>query len=566
MTIWKTYLESEVLSLVKENLESKQAKKLGLEIRMYQITAAIKCYEKMAQGSSVVLNLPTGTGKTMVANILTLMILENNPDKYCLYIAPTRSLAWQHAEYSKWLAPRIFSCLFLEKHNSGNIQRMMRRSRILISTPRLCANLIRSLILPQEILENLCFVSIDEFDDAFVLEYDNSGVSARLSDDMQILYSCLPHSVPSQLISATDPKLLIENGNSDLEISAYSKLMDKLFEPQIIKVDPQALEDYMPTARIIPILVIDDIVKMLSTAITVEMSLVFDEIFLATGHLLDRTYVIKRLESILNKRLTRLKLLGGEMVDYSDSMLDCFSRLRYLMNCHEHLYEDMMQGFDFIVRPTEIFSVSKMEFVLTELPRLIDNREGSEFTPCLKMKADTLCDILLHNIGRSAVVFTRKKRLSNALLSLICTKNRTPIEVYGELNDKEQDRRISAFRAGEYDTLIITRGIGRRGLDLPEADFSIFYNPKSRETTTWQELSRIRSAVHSVKKSYFLCYDDTADSRRMEVLITKMKISGREYQIDPSVSYGISNDLPTNNKTLKFHELMKEFYRLFDDE
>lgn len=536
---WRTYTEDDVNALVRRHLASPMAKRLKLRLRRYQVLAAMASYEHMVAGTNVVLNLPTGTGKTMVANILSIMMLESCPNAYCLYLAPARSLAYQHRHYSRWLAPQYHALLLLDERGSPErIHTLSLRSRIIISTPELCANLIRAHVLPREVIGQLCMISIDEFDDHFVFGYSDNGATARLDAHLQKFYNVIPQSVPVQLVSATDPKRLQRDGNRDQVVQAFSALMDEAFHPEVITVPRKLYERYMPTAAVQPVTVNDDEVFALARAVSVEMALAFDHILDETGYLVSRDFVLTRLEAILSGSISSVRLMNGQTVSVSSINNRHFLRLRDLLNHHEHLYEDMFAGFDYEVRETRIFSLEAREFVITLLPRLIDKRGHNEFHTFLRSKARVLTDILNRSEGKRGVLFSRKIRLSDALFKETTSCGWKTIQVDSRFPDRERDKRLTQFRNGVFDLLIITRRTGRRGLDLPQADFAIFYSPKARETTTWQELSRIRSSVHRTKTSYLLNYGATPDARRMASLLEAMQYSGREYTLLPAMQFG----------------------------
>ena len=495
--------------------------------------AALKSYEWMRRGRNVVLNIPTGTGKTMVANILSILMLRDRPTARCLYLAPSRSLAFQHRDYSRWLAPKYQTLLLLDAGAStALVQARALGSQIIISTPGLCASLMRSQVIPDEVVNSLCMISIDEFDDHFVFEWTDGGPSARLDVLFGKLHACLPPHVPVQLVSATDPIALQQGGNRDPEVAAFSSLMERVYRPAMIAVDQRLYARHIPTARIEPVKVNDRDVFHLGWAISVEMALTFDRIFEDTGLLLSRDDVLLRLEGILAGSVTRVRLVDGDMVPTSTIGHGHLGRLRDLLNHHEHLYEDMFAGFNYEFRTTKIFSVSEREYIYPVLPRLLDERPiPGEFHAQLRAKGEVLLDILGQQRGRAGVVFCRKIRLSDAIFSSVSSQGWNVVQVDSRFPDHDRNTRLNAFRDGGYTLLIITRRTGRRGLDLPQADFSVFYSPKARETTTWQELSRIRSNVQRTKASTFLAYGETADERRMVGLMIKMQAAGREYSL-----------------------------------
>ncbi len=464
--------EKQVNLLIRRHINSSVGKRLGLELRRYQVVAAISCYQHMVNGENVVLNLPTGTGKTMVANILSLILLEQNPSSRCLYLAPSRSLAYQHRHYSKWLAPKYQSILLIEEAKSlDRLTSLLSRSHIIVSTPELCANMIRSRIISKDVVNSICMISVDEFDDHFVFQYTDSGASARFDSQYQKLYSCIPDNISVQLVSATDPKVLINAGNKDPVVKAFSKLMDEKYAPAVIEVCPRLYAKYIPTARVEHVSVNDTNVFFLAWAISVEMALTFDRIFQETGYLVSRDYVLSRLESILQRTVCRIRLISGSFVPLQGINHKHFSRLRHLLNCHEHLYEDMFSGFEFQMRRTKIFNLQLDDFVITELPRLIDRRPANEFHVNLQSKVEALIAILNSHKGQSGVLFSRKIRLSNAIFKRAVNDGWHAVQVDSQYSDRLRDKRLNEFSDGKHNLLIITRRTGRRGLDAKSAPF-----------------------------------------------------------------------------------------------
>ena len=79
-------------------------------------------------------------------------------------------------------------------------------------------------------------------------------------------------------------------------------------------------------------------------------------------------------------------------------------------------------------------------------------------------------------------------------------------ELTGEKTDHERRQAVAGFHASENGLLLLTRTTGGRGLDLPFADYALFYSPKTEPAAMWQEMSRIRSIVSNPKDIFVLCY------------------------------------------------------------
>ena len=106
----------------------------------------------LKNSKNIEIDLPTGTGKTLIANLLTWLWLEENPKARVLYIVPRRILVDQHRDFARWMAPHILSLALSETviRNTFHLRAMVNAHRVIISTPLLIHNLLRSGAIPIE--------------------------------------------------------------------------------------------------------------------------------------------------------------------------------------------------------------------------------------------------------------------------------------------------------------------------------------------------------------------------------------------------------------------------------
>ena len=137
----------------------------------------------------------------------------------------------------------------------------------------------------------------------------------------------------------------------------------------------------------------------------------------------------------------------------------------------------MFNGFEFEVRPTRIFNLQLGDFVVAELPRLIDRRSTNVFHASLHKKADALIAILNSHKNQAGVVFSRKIRLSDAIFKRVVANGWNAIQVDSRFTDRIRDKRLNEFRDGKHNLLIIHKE-NRKTSQFPQAEFSIFYSPQ----------------------------------------------------------------------------------------
>ncbi|MBA7630613.1 hypothetical protein ES703_38136 [subsurface metagenome] len=68
----------------------------------------------------------------------------------------------------------------------------------------------------------------------------------------------------------------------------------------------------------------------------------------------------------------------------------------------------------------------------------------------------------------------------------------------------------------------MTRDLGGRGLDFPEADYLVVYSPLRDVNSMYQEIGRIRSTRLTKKDVYILYYANTAEQVKAGLLLQGM--------------------------------------------
>ena len=109
----------------------------GITPRKYQEEIFNTCKEK-----NCLVVLPTGLGKTLIALMLAIQRMKDFPGEKVVFLAPTKPLAEQHQKSFKKYLPELFGemTLFTGAVSPGNRKKLWQNSDIIFSTPQCVAN------------------------------------------------------------------------------------------------------------------------------------------------------------------------------------------------------------------------------------------------------------------------------------------------------------------------------------------------------------------------------------------------------------------------------------------
>lgn len=551
-------------------------KKNKLLYRQYQQNIVKRCNSK----NSLVI-LPTGLGKTIIAILLIGKVLEKYPKGKIIILAPTRPLVSQHKT----------SCqkfLDLKKENivslTGKISPERRalqfyQSQIIISTPQVIKNDL------ERDRYNLKHVSLMIFDEShrtkgnYAYNYISKEYVDACSDPLILGLTASPGKDYENIQELCD-NLFIENvvfkNYDDKDVKKYiyeidtfiefvdlpinllelSAIWDNLFQrflrffierklippnkPYYSKLDFLSLSrdltislrlenDYDPTLteKFFSELLyykspkIIDIVREKNLNIQTIFSYCSSCISLLHGKDLLETQSLKLFESFLSKLklkaendiLSAKRIVDSEHIKFIDTILD--------------------KSLDEISHP----KISKLFLILEEELNEYHNNKILIFTQYREM-AELLKNRLTEELNNEIRV---EKFIGQT----------TKIDDLGFTQDKQIEL-LDHFREGKINILIAT-SVAEEGLDIPNVDAVIFYEPVPSEIRLIQR--RGRTGRNSPGRCYILATRSTVD-------VPFHKISQRK---EMTMDYILSNpkklDLCSeiNRKTIDFSKFFKEY-------
>lgn len=495
--------------------------------RLYQFEVAYDCLTYLEKGNNVALNLPTGTGKTLISNYVSLSWLKSRNAQKVLYITPTRILADQHDECIKWCSKSHPAVYFNsdQKYSVQEVNAKTLKNDVFISTPEYFSNLIKSDKINDNIVESIDLIIIDEFDDFLVFEFGEKDNVARFHKEIEELFFWLKEDIKVFFISATSPLHLCSNGN--VYTKAFSSFISERFNPVATSSKSKSISKYIPKARIVLKPVFDKHVIFRDIAIDTRIRKLLDRIVSYLGYVPNFDYLLKRAESISVGR-----------INWGNSELKKYLRIiRQYIFFRTYLYEDMFDGFNYYFNEvgqliwSSVLKGDERWFLNLKVDLSDERKIKNELHPLLRGKFEELKYIIKNHENEKGVIFVRFKRLGLLLSKNLNELGFKNIRIDSSIKtSKKMKEAKDKFKNTDANILIITRDTGGRGFDLPFVDYAVFYSPKVKEEEMWQELSRIRSYVKKVKNSYFLYYERTNEAKKLGLLIEQMKLSDRLYE------------------------------------
>ena len=167
--VFEEYEEASLWTVLPPIIENREKCSEYIRANIYKQPSVVElfksqreCINKSLNGDSVVIGMPTSSGKTKIAEISIIKTLINYPEGLCIYIAPFRSLA-SEIEYS--LSSVLNSMGYVLSNLYGSAQatqidrQLVNESNVVVATPEKIKSILRS---NPELEERIKLVIIDE--------------------------------------------------------------------------------------------------------------------------------------------------------------------------------------------------------------------------------------------------------------------------------------------------------------------------------------------------------------------------------------------------------------------
>ncbi|MBS3071103.1 DEAD/DEAH box helicase [Candidatus Pacearchaeota archaeon] len=485
--------------------------------RDYQKNIAETCLKK-----NCLVVIPTGLGKTLIALMVVIERLKAYPGEKVLFLAPTKPLAEQHFNYFKKHLPELFADmqLFTGGVPAKNRRKIWETAEIIFSTPQCVANDLKNNLYN---LNEVCLLIEDEahrclknYDYNYVAQkYKSQGLHQRI-----VGLTASPGSEKSKIQEICKNLSIEEVELRTRESEDVSKYLQELkFEK--VNIDfPKEFEEIRTHLR-----------KLLNKNI--------DE--LKSRNLLfgppTKTALIN-----LQKRISFSISNGSRNFNYMWGASICAQTLK-IQHALELLETQTLLGFrDYLkdlLKQAEkkqskgvIKLVSNPEFKMSLQKAEILLAKGKEHP-----KVEKTIEIIKNENGK-IIIFTQFRdtasMISKKINETLNLKSKIFVgqakKKFSGLSQKEQKKLLDEFSEGKINVLCATC-IGEEGIDIPEVNTVIFYEPVASAIRTIQRTGRTARLMEGkliiliTKKTrdenYY--YVSKAKERRMHSAISSIK-------------------------------------------
>ena len=523
----------------------------SIELRSYQ--KAI--FEAACERNTLVI-LPTSLGKTIVALLVCADMLYKYKDMRVLVMAPTRPLVSQHMM-------SFFSALkVLDEHTATVTGKTppeyrcavwdQRRIRLLFATPEVVKN---------DLIEGR--LSLSDFS---LLVFDEAHRAVK-----DYAYTSIAKQYMQQ---ASNPLILALTASPGADRKRVQEVCDNLFIENIAYRTEES-PDVRPYINSIDVnWECFDLPKEYLYIISLLRSVLHEKL----NWLIQRGILTKnKIEWIFKRDLIH----AGDMLRYNLELtmeeqrgpiyiaLSNLSAALSLMYCVELMGSQGAYSLKaFLDRAEE--DDSKTQSILRRDPRILEAKALISGIQKEHPKIERLVQLVSEHLQQFAsgsmenaskiLIFTQYRDTARHITDILSKSGIKSSRFVGQakrqgdegMRQEEQATVLESFRNGDFNALVAT-SIAEEGLDIPEVDFVIFYEPISSEIRYIQRKGRTgRKSAGSV---VILAANDTIDRRYLVASQRRMEMMHKRLSNITSISLKQINRLPFKPNFIASEEL-----------
>src|SRR5215212_3469245 len=495
----------------------------SIELRSYQKNIA-----DSAQRRNTMVILPTALGKTVISLLVCADMLYNYRDKRILVMAPTRPLVSQHMKY-------FSSVLKISEENiasvTGKILPYARRAvwdstdiRLMFATPEVVKNDL------EEGRLNLKDFGLLVFDEAHraMKEYAYTSIAKEYIKQSSCPYILAMTASPGaerKRIQEVCNNLLIEHieyrSEDDPDVKPYVNAIDVKWEWLDLP------EEFRYIVSILRSMLEERIKWLIRNGLIMKgIKWVFKRDLIELGEALRYKLELTMEEqrgllyiAILNQSSALTLMYCLELIESQGS----YSLKAFL----DRIDEDGSNAHTLLLKDPRMMEIKTLvEGIVKEHPKilhllqLIKDHHRHELSSINNVRNSP-------NIKSKILVFTQYRDTAKHIVEVLEKNDVKTSRFVGQakrigdegMKQDEQAAVLDSFRNSDFDVLVAT-SIAEEGLDIPEVDLVIFYEPISSEIRYIQR--RGRAGRKSSGSVIILATKDTIDMRHLYA--SKMRV------------------------------------------
>lgn len=448
-----------------------------------------KIFETCTRKNCLVV-LPTGLGKTLVALMLTVERMKKFPGEKVVFLAPTKPLAEQHLSYFRDNLPELFGSLelFTGEVVPEKRQEIWETADIIFSTPQCVANDVSKNLY---VLEEVCLLIEDEAHRCF-RNYSYNYLAKKYmetSKHPRILGLTASPGSEASKIKEICKNLSIEE--VELRTRESPDVAPYLQELEFEKVILELPEKYQEIREVLLRLFHKYVDELRNRKVCFSFP--------------SKTELIN-----LQKRLMLSISRGNKNYNNLLASSACAQAVK-LQHALELLETQTLQGFNKYLKGLFLQAAKKQN---KGVVRLVSKPEfGFAFTTSEEIlarghehpKIEALRKIVEREFQKNKkvkmIVFSQFRETARILCKTLNSINGVKAKVFigqakkesaegiSGLSQKEQKKIIHEFSSREINILCAT-SIGEEGLDIPEVNVVIFYEPVASAIRAIQRAGR----------------------------------------------------------------------------
>ena len=241
----------------------------------------------------------------------------------------------------------------------------------------------------------------------------------------------------------------------------------------------------------------------------------------------------------LQRRTINFSQIEVAVLDEADRMLEIGFREdieKILRKCPQQKQTLLLSATlpDPILRLAQRYMRDPVQLDFSSKEITVDTIEQHYFTVHPTRKLDLLWRLLLREQPKQAIIFCRTKRATAKLQRVLSRKARSIDCMHGDMQQRERNRVMGKFRAGDTRILVATDVVGR-GIDVTTVSHIINFDVPSDSDDYVHRVGRTGRMGREGVAFTFVTTDEGEELTKIEIRIDKLLIRDEIEGFDPTL-------------------------------